>query len=117
MINLDHSEPKADVLNHYDIFPYTFVQHRVCIQKTAGEMYKFCVPRQVVNISELYFIICKMGVLLPTFWWSLSLLEFQYLTPLAGKFVQLEKYIYKHSAHHSVKIAHDWKENLLIYPE
>lgn len=82
-----HSEPKADVLNHYDIFPYTFVQHRVQIQKLAGEMYKFCVLRQALNISELYFIICKMGVLLPTSWWSSSLLEFKYLTPLAGKFV------------------------------
>lgn len=65
-MHLDHSEPKANLLNHYDRLPYMFVQHRIWIQKLAHHMYKLRVPEQVVNISELNFIICKMEMLRPT---------------------------------------------------
>lgn len=73
MIHPDLSEPKADILNHYDIFLCTLAQHGIWIQQIAGSMYKVCVFGQVRNISELNSIICKMGVLLPTSWWPLSI--------------------------------------------
>lgn len=60
-MHLDLSESRADVLNQYDILDCTIIQHRVWIQKIAGGMYKLCVLGQVLNISELGFMIYKMG--------------------------------------------------------
>lgn len=60
-MHLDLSESRADSLNHYDILDCMIIQHRIWIQKIAGGMYKLCVLGQVLNISELGFMICKMG--------------------------------------------------------
>lgn len=79
----------SDVLKHYDILAFMISQHGIWIQKIAGGMYKLCALGQVLNISQLGFMSCKMEVLLPTFWWPLSILKFQYLTLPAWKFVQL----------------------------
>lgn len=64
MIYPEFSEPKASVLNHYDIFSYMFVRHKIWIQKIAGSIYELCVLGQVLNMSVFDFIICEVGVLL-----------------------------------------------------
>lgn len=60
------------------------------MQKTGG-MLKLWALGQVLNTSDVGFIICKMKVLLSTFWWPLHILKFQHLTPQAWKFVHLVK--------------------------
>lgn len=61
MTHVDISESRADVLHPYDILDHTVIHHRIWIQKRAGDMYKRCVLGPILNISELGFMVSKMG--------------------------------------------------------